>query len=317
MINLFKRYRDLKNNGVLGINARNYEYVLGENDRKYFPLVDDKLQTKTIALENGINTTKVIAVIKYPYQIKYLPKIVKKYSEFVIKPAQGSGGKGIVVIKEHTNENFMTVSGVNIPRKELYDHCFNILGGLYSLGGKNDCIIIEEMIQFTDAFRDYSYHGVPDARIIAYRGMPIMAMMRLSTSTSNGKANLHQGAVGVGINLSNGKATHAVMKGKPIINHPDTNANLSNLQIPEWDKHLAIAYRCCEITSLNYVGADIVLDKNKGALLLELNARPGLAIQIANRVGLETRLDIVKKYEDDILKMDDAKKYQFICENFC
>lgn len=314
--NLFDRYKKLKESGILGINARNYDYVLSQNNRKYFPLVDNKLQTKTIATDNGINTTRVIGVINFGYEIKNLLNIVKNYKEFVIKPAQGSGGKGIIVIKNFTSEKFVTASGDTLTLKEINEHCFNILNGLYSLGGKNDFIIIEEMIQFTDIFKNYSYHGVPDARIIVYRGMPVLSMMRLSTSSSNGKANLHQGAIGVGIDLKNGKALHAVMKNKPIEIHPDTGAVLSKLVVPEWDKHLEIAYKCCEITHLNYIGIDIVLDKFRGALLLELNARPGLAIQIANRIGLRHRLEMVKDYGEAIFKMSNKEKFEFINENF-
>ena len=44
------------------------------------------------------------------------------------------------------------------------------------------------------------------------------------------------------------------------------------------------------MTGLGYLGVDIVLDRYHGPLILELNARPGLAIQIANRVGLAQRL---------------------------
>ncbi len=316
MINLFKRYRELKENGVLGINARNYDYILKLNDRKYYPLVDDKLKTKTVALNNSINTTRVIGVIRFGYEVKNILNIVKDYKEFVIKPAQGSGGKGIIVIKSFDNDKFITASNSVMTIKEISEHCFNILSGLYSLGGKNDIIIIEEMIQFTDAFKEYSFRGVPDSRIIVYRGMPVMAMMRLSTSISNGKANLHQGAIGVGIDLKSGKATHAVMKDRPIEVHPDTGADLFKLAIPQWNEHLAIAYKTCEITHLNYVGADIVLDKFRGALLLELNARPGLAIQIANRIGLRGRLEIVDRNYEKICKMNSDEKFNFILENF-
>ena len=316
MINLFKVAKQLKEKGILGINSRNYDYILSQNNRKYFPLVDDKTQTKKIALENGINTTKVIAIINYGYEIKNLLNLVKDYKEFVIKPAQGSGGKGILVIKSYDENVFITASNELITLKEITQHCFNILSGLYSLGGKNDFIIIEELIQFTDAFKEYSFQGVPDARIIVYRGMPVLAMMRLSTSISKGKANLHQGAVGVGIDLKTGEALCAVMKDKPITHHPDTNADLSKLKIPFWDQHLKIAYRVCDITHLNYVGSDIVLDKNKGALLLELNARPGLAIQIANGIGLKNRLDIVDKNTALIKNMNDKDKFDFICKYF-
>jgi hypothetical protein len=46
-------------------------------------------------------------------------------------------------------------------------------------------------------------------------------------------------------------------------------------------------------TGLGYIGADVVLDARRGPMVLELNARPGLAIQLANRAGLMPRLDTV------------------------
>jgi predicted ATP-grasp superfamily ATP-dependent carboligase len=44
------------------------------------------------------------------------------------------------------------------------------------------------------------------------------------------------------------------------------------------------------VTGLGYLGVDIVLDRDKGPMLLELNARPGISIQNANRFGLRDRL---------------------------
>ena len=74
--------------------------------------------------------------------------------------------------------------------------------------------------------------------------------------------------------------------------HPDTGRDLSKeLVVPMWEEHLLIASRSYEMTELGYFGADIVLDKNKGPMLQELNARPGLAIQIANGEGLAARLE--------------------------
>ena len=316
MLKIFETVKEMKKAGILGMNARNYKYISKQNDRKYFPLVDNKLETKKVALANGISTTNAIGSISHSYEVKNLFSIIEGYKEFVIKPAQGSGGKGILVIKNFDGENFTTVSNKTLSKKEVMEHCYNILGGLYSLGGRNDVIIIEEMIQFSDFFKQYSYKGVPDVRIIVYKGIPVMAMLRLSTSKSNGKANLHQGAIGVGIDIKNGKATYAVMKNQPVYEHPDTKADLSKIEVPYWDDHLAIAYKVCDITHLNYVGSDIVLDKEKGALLLELNARPGLAIQIANRIGLESRLKIVDKYSGNLQNITDEEKYKFICKYF-
>ena len=150
------------------------------------------------------------------------------------------------------------------------------------------------MVNFSDIFKDFSYQGVPDVRIIVYKGYPAMAMMRLATAESGGRANLHQGAVGVGLDIKSGKTLNAVMHNLPISVHPDTKADLKSLVVPFWREHLIIGAKAYEMTGLGYLGADIVLDKNRGPMMLELNARPGLAIQIANGKGL---VEAIKKID--------------------
>jgi len=138
-----------------------------------------------------------------------------------------------------------------------------------------------------------SYQGVPDIRVLVYRGVPVMAMLRLPTQLSDGRANLHQGAVGVGIALATGHTTFAVCKDRRVSEHPDYGTPLGGLVIPGWDNLMELAARCYEVAPLGYLGVDIVLDAELGPLVLELNARPGLAIQIANGEGLKHRLDRV------------------------
>ena len=147
-----------------------------------------------------------------------------------------------------------------------------------------------EAVNFSDVFKDFSYHGVPDVRVIVYKGFPAMVMMRLATKESGGRANLHQGAVGVGLDVRTGQPLNAVMHNKTILQHPDTKANLMDLRVPFWKEHLIIGSLAYDMTGLGYLGADIVLDKNRGPMMLEVNARPGLAIQIANGRGLKNRL---------------------------
>ena len=212
----------------------------------------------------------------------------------MVKPAHGSGGKGVLVIKSYTETAFETASGRVLTFSEVYQHISNILSGLYSLGGQYDVALIEELVHFSPIFSEYSYQGVPDVRVIVYKGYPAMSMMRLSTKASGGRANLHQGAVGVGLDIRNGKSLKGVMWNMPIEVHPDTNADLSTLEVPFWREHLLIAAKGYEMTGLGYLGADIVLDEYKGPMMLELNARPGLAIQIANGRGMA---DILKKIE--------------------
>ncbi len=177
---------------------------------------------------------------------------------------------------------------MSIP--DIRRHMSNILAGLYSLGGSSDVAIIEDLIAFDDCFAGYSHEGVPDIRIIVFRGYPVMAMLRLATHASDGKANLHQGAVGVGLALDTGRCLKAAQFGRPIKLHPDTGRALSDIHISGWRDILLLAAQCYDMTGLGYIGTDIVLDKFAGPQLLELNARPGLSIQITNGRGLLPRL---------------------------
>lgn len=296
LFNSFATPSELREKGVLGMNARNYKFISKNNKRRLFPLVDNKVITKKLAAEYGVSTPKLIGIIEYQHEVKNLLNIIGDYKEFVIKPAQGSGGRGILVVREHDGENFTTASGKVITYNEVYQHISNVLSGLYSLGGRYDNVIIEELVHFSNIFSNFSYQGVPDVRIIVYKGYPAMTMMRLATKMSGGRANLHQGAVGVGLDIRTGKALNAVLRDVPVTKHPDTNANLMDLEVPFWREHLEIGSKAYDMTGLGYIGADIVLDKDKGPMMLELNARPGLAIQIANGVGLQKVLKNIDKH---------------------
>ncbi len=283
--------------GILNMNGRNYEIIGKNNQRRLYPLVDDKVLTKRLANEIGIQTPRLIGAIDTQHEVKNFLKIIKGYESFVIKPAHGSGGKGVLVIKKYTRNYFRTASNRVLKYSEVYQHISNILSGLYSLGGRYDTAVFEEMVHFSNQFKEYSFQGIPDVRVIVYKGFPAMAMMRLATKESGGRANLHQGAVGVGIDIRTGKAIAAVQHNCPIRFHPDTKADLLTLEVPFWRAHLEIAAKGYDMTGLGYLGADIVLDKERGPMMLELNARPGLAIQIANQRGLATVLrDIDKNY---------------------
>lgn len=311
---IFSNPKKFRARGVLGMNARNF-YIIGRNNkRSLYPLVDDKVQTKTLADNIDINTPHKIGVIEHQYEVKDLLKIVAGHSEFVIKPAHGSQGKGVLVIKHFENNVFTTASNKQLGFNEVYQHVSNILSGLYSLGGQYDAALIEELVHFSDAFQNFSYQGIPDVRVIVYKGYPIMSMMRLATKESDGRANLHQGAVGVGLDMRTGHANNAVSHNMPIAIHPDTGADLMTLQVPMWREHLMIGALAYEMTGLGYLGADIVLDKFRGPMMLELNARPGLAIQIANCRGLKEAIKNVDKHYPKNLSA--AERVDYVLNNY-
>ncbi len=285
----------LRKAGIVGMNRRNFAMIARYNPRRLYPLVDDKLKTKEIVEKADIAAPKLLGVVRTQGNVKELGRFLADHEAFVVKPAKGSGGKGILVITGKDGPDFIKPSGSRINLKAVERHASNTLSGLYSLGGNNDVAMIEEMVDFSDAFEGFSYQGVPDIRIIVFKGYPVMAMTRLSTSASDGKANLHQGAVGVGIDMADGKALKAVMFGQPLTHHPDTQKDLATFEVPDWPSFTELASRCADITGLGYLGADIVLDRSKGPMILELNARPGLAIQVANGEGLRPRAELIDK----------------------
>lgn len=278
-------FRRLKKQGVLSINQRNCDFVLRYNNRNSYPLVDNKLKTKTLAIQAGIAVPKLYEVIDSEHQVKNIEEILSPYKDFVIKPASGAGGDGILVFVDKVFGRFRQINGRLTNVQELSYHLSCLLSGAYSLGGHADCALVEERVVVDPVFKEVSYEGVPDIRVITLLGYPAMAMVRLPTRLSGGKANLHQGAIGVGVDLATGKTLGGVFHNDAIDYHPDTLHSIVDIAVPYWKKILELAASCYDLTGLGYLGVDIVLDKVKGPLVLELNARPGLNIQIANREG--------------------------------
>ncbi|MAY24833.1 MAG: alpha-L-glutamate ligase-like protein [Polycyclovorans sp.] len=306
----------LKRLGVVGLNQRNGDYISKLNRRSDYPKVDNKLITKQLAVSAGIAVPELYAVVETNHDAQRLASLLAPYQDFVIKPAHGSGGEGIVVVDGRQGKLFRKASGQLVTLASLEHHVGNILSGMYSLGGQPDHAMIEYRVRFDPLFKDITFQGVPDIRTIVFKGYPVMAMVRLPTRTSDGKANLHQGAVGAGINIATGVTHHGVFNSLKIDHHPDTGHPIGGHAIPQWDVLLRLAAGCYELTGLGYLGVDVVLDADKGPLILELNARPGLAIQIANGTGLapylrkierdgdakapvETRVAYVEKYLAD------------------
>lgn len=286
---------ELRELGVVGINMRNARYLLPNNPRRLYRLVDDKLQTKALAEKEGLSAPETYTVIRSPHDAARLEKTLAGRPSFVIKPSRGSGGKGVLVIDGVENGRYLKPSGAGLTGDELRHHVANILAGLFSLGGQRDCALVEYRVRPAKVLTDISYQGAPDIRIVMLHGYPVMAMLRAATRESDGRANLHQGALGIGIDIATGKTIRAVHHGKPLQRHPDVDVGLIGIQMPEWDKILDIAVTCQEMTGLGYLGVDLMIDEILGPLMIEVNARPGLAIQMANGVGLLRRLEPVVK----------------------
>lgn len=317
MYGLIRTARRLREIGLIGIGERNARYVLRYNPRKFYPRVDDKLLTKQLAIATGLPVPELYAVVREEHEIAGLHEKLAGREQFVVKPAHGSGGDGILVITGRRGDKYRRSNSLLMSRGEFEHHLSNGLSGLFSLGGQPDHLLIEYCVQFDPIFDQVSYRGVPDVRIIVFLGYPVMAMIRLPTRMSDGKANLHQGAIGVGIDIPTGITRRGVWGTEIIREHPDTEHSIVGLQIPHWPDLLQMAARCYELSGLGYVGVDFVLDRNLGPMILELNARPGLAIQIANGNGLGHRLAKVEALaEAGGLSADPDERVDFSRRNF-
>lgn len=287
-----------KANHILGLNARNRLYLI-YNTPSGRKIADSKLLTKKKISKLGLLTPRVLAVFKNPSEVmefawENLP------DNFVLKPCSGYGGQGIIIVKKKAKwagEWYLMDDSI-ITIRDLQLRALDILAGQYSLHNLPDKAFLEERIKIQEIFSRYVFHGTPDIRVIVFNRVPVMAMLRLPTPESKGKANLHQGAIGVGVDLATGITTYGVCKGQQIRYIPWTKRKINGLRLPYWDKILTLAVRCQEaIPKLGYMGVDLVLDKERGPMILEINARPGLEIQNANMAALGRRLERVEGLE--------------------
>ncbi|HVK09731.1 MAG TPA: alpha-L-glutamate ligase-like protein [Gemmataceae bacterium] len=276
----------LRARGVLGMNARNAGVIAGLNPRALYPVVDDKLTMFELCRRVGIPTPDVYAVFERHGDLRHLDETLAARPDCVLKPARGSSGRGVILLTGPAAGGYRRHNGSVVPVADLRGHLADVLSGLYSLGGRPDRAMVQERLTTHPAFERISYRGTPDVRVLVYRGVPALAMLRLPTLESGGRANLHQGGVGVGIDLATGRTTRAVWRDRPVTRHPDTGEGLTDREVPDWPAVLSLSRTVARATGLGYVGVDLVPAEGRGPMVLEANARPGLAIQIANGVGL-------------------------------
>lgn len=274
---------------VLGINARNVDFVYRLNPRKYFPRVDDKLLTKEILGANSIPTPPTLTVFRSHSDLSNLEQRIAGPDGFAVKPAQGFGGLGIMIVRRDSSGKLAALDKggwAALDIDNLKVHISYILSGLYSLEKLSDRAFLEQLLEPEATLGRLSYGGIPDIRVIVYQGQPAMAMARFPTRLSHGRANLHQGAFALGIDIQSGQTTYAVWRNRNIASHPETGEPLASVKIPEWKYILEMSVKAAKCVELGYLGADIVIDRRLGPLVMELNARPGLTIQLANKKGL-------------------------------
>tara|TARA_B100001094_G_C18184150_1_gene802718 strand:- start:817 stop:1770 length:954 start_codon:yes stop_codon:yes gene_type:complete len=298
--------------GALNLSRRNLSYIERYNAPQDFLLADDKLKTKYLAKKNHILTSELFAVIHSYKDLQYALNTLPQNTGFVIKPSQGSAGKGILIIVQVNKKAQYCIkkSGDRITYTELYEHVNRILEGEFTLGRQKDIALMEREVHMSSDFKGYSFKGLPDIRFIVFLGFPIMAMLRLSTQSSDGKANLHQGAIGVGLDITTGEALQAIQYNQSIYAHPDTGLILKNIKVPRWNDCLTLSASCYNLFKLGFMGVDIALNQKQEPILLEVNARPGLSIQNATGQGLIPWLNKIES--QDSSNMTTSKRVEYV-----
>ncbi|MFY0593469.1 sugar-transfer associated ATP-grasp domain-containing protein [Roseivirga sp.] len=295
MKNLIAKFQKLESE-VMGINERNIDFIYQYNKRADYKLADDKCLAKEIFHKHNIPCPKTFGVIHHLAEIDLIWQSVQNKENLVIKPAKGAGGKGIMILKQRKGQWYSGATAIS--EEQIYHHVANVLFGLYSFGD-NDKAIVEEFVTPHHFFGEIYKEGVPDFRIILLESVPLIGMLRMPTKASDGKANLHQGGLGIGVELSEGVLTSAYNGKKYLSHHPDSNQPITGLEVPYWAKIMDMAKAVADVFPLKYLGVDLVIDQHKGPMIMEVNVRPGLGIQLANRKGLRRILETIKtkKYE--------------------
>ncbi len=282
--------------GILGQNARNLLYIKGEDFLAAKKIADSKLATKKYLLSQGVSVPETLCIFSRETDISQ-EALSQLVPPFVVKPNNGYGWKGILIIDSSLADgSFVSSSGEVFSLKDFQRHLEFIIDGFFSLSGKKDKVIIEKKIILSEEIDLLWSYGLPDIRIVSYNMVPVMAMIRIPTKASDGKANLHAGACAAGIDIGSWKITFISHRGETIHSIPGI-WDIRGIVIPQWEKILSLAVTVQKSTGIVFLWCDVVLDKDLWPLLLEINVRPGLEIQNVNHAPLKVRLEKVAGIE--------------------
>lgn len=277
---------------VVGINRRNLTLVYPHNRRRDYPLADDKLLAKARFAEAGVPVPETLATCRGLFEVPATVDGLVGRGGFVVKPANGSGGGGIVVVVgwDAAAGGWRAAGGRLVTPVAMARHLADVVFGVHS-NQLEDRAFVERRVSPHPFYGGLWADGLCDVRVVTLRARPVMAMIRVPTAASRGRANLHQGGLGIAVDLSTGLTTRAVHRGRPVTVHPESGAPLTGLQAPAWQGVLEVARRAAAAVPLGYLGVDVVVDAEAGPLVLEINARPGLEIQNVAGRGLAEAIE--------------------------
>ena len=276
---------------VVGINRRNLTLVYPNNRRSDYPLADDKLLAKERFGAAGVPVPETLATCDGLFAVPGVVESLVGRERFVVKPANGSGGGGILVVGgwDGAAGCWRRAGGGMLTPITLARHLADVVFGAYS-NQLEDRAFVERRVEPHAFFAGLWSDGLCDVRVITLRGRAVMSMIRVPTRESGGRANLHQGGLGIAVELASGTTFRAVHRGRALERHPESGADLLGLTVPAWPRVLEVARAAADAVPLGYLGVDVVVDREAGPMVLEINARPGLEIQNVHGQGLVAAL---------------------------
>jgi alpha-L-glutamate ligase-like protein len=277
---------------VLTMTVRNREFVGKYNSPGLLALLT-KDAVKGLLLPLGVPMATTFLILRERSDLGKFKEWMKGHDTFALKPSSSYGGEGILLVTGKQGDMLRTNMG-SMSASQIETLAFSILEGQFH-GGQKDTAVVEELLIQDESLHNIVPMGLADIRVISFLGYPVMAMMRIPTVASGGKANIHLGAVAAGVRISTGIIFHSVWAGLPSPEHPDTEAPLLGRQLPKWDEILEVAAEAQRLAGIGYAGVDIALDAKRGPVVMEVNRRPGLEIQNANAAGLLRRLRMIEQ----------------------
>lgn len=291
-ISEYMRFKKINTqNNTLGINKRNRDYVYQLNERKLLQLAIDKIETKKVLLQEGVPVPQTLDACDSFRDLDIFVEHLKDFKSFVVKPNRGSQGNGILVIVDNDDGTFVTASGKRYNLIDIRYHVTEIITGNFAQDGAPDTAYIEPLLIEHHGISKIANLGLSDIRVILCNQKIISCMLRVPTKLSEGKANLHQGAIGLSVDIETGVTTKCSFKGKELTKHPDTGTELIGVQIPFWAKIKQMAENSQKAIPLGYIGVDICIDEKLGPMVLEVNGRPGLEIQNVQHKGFSGEME--------------------------
>lgn len=200
---------------------------------------------------------------------------LSRHSRFIVKPFDGSGGKGIFIAdsKEYANKS-----------------------ELFRFLREKGHVVIEELICQSEEMAALNPGAVNTVRVPTLKLRDRVVVFGPFLRTGRGNAvvdNAFSGGILAAVDPESGICISRGVdeKGRTYLRHPETHVCYPGFQIPRWDEAVAFVTQLANVVETNhYVGWDIALT-DEGWVMVEGNPRGQLVAQYATRKGVKQELE--------------------------